>query len=227
MQNNNNVNLESDSAVNHVNWTKKKLYAEAAYDLPGKDLQANLTLPLTLQQINYSDSTYALNKSLTRLYFNPQFKLKYQVSTENYLSLIYSYRNQIGTIENVYPGYILTDYRTLYANNASLTQQQNQQAGGGFSYRKALTLFFWSINVLYNRTEANNIASSLITNNIQEGIVLPYANSTGSWILRGAISKYSFALRTTFSGAITWQNTSSVQIQNNDLLPVQHHNRNI
>ncbi len=219
VQNNNSVNLESDSALNQVNWTKKKLYAEAAYDLPGKILQANLTLPITLQQINYSDSSYALNKSLTRLYFNPQFRMKYQVSAENYLNFIYSYRNQIGTIENVYPGYILTDYRTLYANNASLTQQQTQQAGGGFSYRKALTLFFWSINALYNRTEANNIASSLITNNIQEGIVLPYANSTGSWILKGTVSKYSFALRTTFSGAITWQNTSSVQIQNNALLP--------
>jgi len=219
VQNNNSVNLVSDSALNHLNWTKKKLYAEAAYDLPGKVLQANLTLPLTLQQINYSDSSYALNKNLTRLYFNPQFRMKYQVSAENYLNFTYSYRNQIGTIGNVYPGYVLTDYRTLYANNASLAQQQNQQAGGGFSYRKALTLFFWSINALYIRTAANNIASSRITNNIQEGIVLPYPNSTGSWILKGTISKYSFALRTTFSGAISWQNTSSVQIQNNVLLP--------
>ncbi len=219
VQNNNSAGLESDSALNHVNWTKKKLYAEAAYDLPGTVLKANLTLPVTLQQINYSDSPYALNKSLTRLYFNPQFRAKYQVGAENYLNILYSYSNQIGTIENVYPGYILTDYRTLYANNAGLTEQQIQQAGGGFSYRKALTLFFWSINALYSRTEANNIASSLITNNIQEGIVLPYPNSTDSWILNGSISKYSFALRTTFSGAITWQSSHSVQIQNNALLP--------
>ena len=219
VQSNNNTNLESDSALNHVNWMRKKFYAEAAYDLPGDKLKANLTLPLTLQQINYSDSTYALNKNLTRLYFNPQFRAKYQVGAEDYVNLLYSYSNQIGNIENVYPGYILTDYRTLYANNAGLTEQQIQQAGGGFSYRKALTLFFWSINALYTRTEANNIASSVITNNIQEGIVLPFANSTDSWILKGTISKYSFALRTTFSGAITWQNTSSVQIQNNALLP--------
>ncbi|MCR8556383.1 carboxypeptidase-like regulatory domain-containing protein [Mucilaginibacter sp. BJC16-A38] len=219
VQNNNSVNLQSDSALNHLNWTKKKLYAEAAYDLPGTVLKANLTLPLTLQQINYSDSLYALNKNLTRLYFNPQLRLKYQVSAEDYLNFIYSYRNEIGTIQNVYPGYILTDYRTLYANNASLTEQQNQQAGGSFSYRKALTLFFWSINALYTHTGANNIASSVITNNIQKGIVLPYPNSTDSWMLNGSISKYSFALRTTFSGAMQWQSSRSVQIQNNTLLP--------
>ncbi|HTD97783.1 MAG TPA: carboxypeptidase-like regulatory domain-containing protein [Mucilaginibacter sp.] len=219
VQNNNSAGLESDSALNNVNWTKKKLYAEAAYDLPGTVLKANLTLPVTLQHINYSDSSYALNKSLTRWYFNPQLSVKYQVSAENYLSFIYSYRNQIGTIENIYPGYILTDYRTLYANNAGLTEQQNQQAGGGFSYRKALTLFFWSINALYSHTGANNIASSVITNNIQKGIVLPYPNSTDSWIIKGSISKYSFALRTTFSGAIQWRTNRSVQIQNNALLP--------
>ncbi|GAA3974787.1 TonB-dependent receptor [Mucilaginibacter dorajii] len=219
VQNNNSVGLQSDSALNHVNWTKKKLYAEAAYDLPGTLLKANLTLPLTLQQINYSDNLYALNKSLGRLYFNPQLSVKYQVSAENYLNFIYSFRNQIGTIQNVYPGYILTDYRTLYANNAGLTEQQIQQAGGGFSYRKALTLFFWSINALYSHTGANNITSSVIANNIQKGIVLPYPNSTDAWILKGSISKYSFALRTTFSGAVQWQSNRSVQLQNNALLP--------
>jgi hypothetical protein len=219
VQNNDSVNPALDSTTNHVSWTKKKLYTEAAYDLPGSVLKANLTLPLTLQQIDYSDSSYRLNKSLTRLYFNPQMRVKYQVSAENYLNFFYSYRNQIGTIADVYQGYILTDYRTLYANSANLSEQQNQQAGGGFSYRKALMLFFWNINALYSHTAASNIASSVITDNIQKGMVLPYPNSNNSWILKGSFSKYSFPLRTTFSGAIQWQNNRSVLIQNNALLP--------
>jgi hypothetical protein len=219
IQNNGSRNLELDSALNQVNWTKRKVYTELAYDMPGTIFKANLTLPLTYQQINYSDSLYALNKTLNRLYFNPQMRIKYQVGLENYVNLTYSYRNQIGTIENVYPGYILTDYRTLYANNAGLTEQQNQQVGGGFSYRKALTLFFWNINSLYSHTEANNITSSVITNSIQQGVVLPYPNSTDSWAINGTISKYIFALRTTFSGLVQWQSNRSVQIQNNSLLP--------
>ncbi len=219
VQNNNSVNLESDSAINHLNWMKKKAYTELAYDIPGDKLKANLTLPLILQQINYSDTTYALNRSLTRLYFNPQFRMKYQVGMENYLNLMYSYRNQVGTIEDIYQGDILKDYRTLYANSPDLTLQQNQQAGVGFNYRKALTLFFFSVNAIYNHTSANNIASSVITNNIQERVMLPYPNSTDSWTLSGSVSKYSFALRTTFSGGIQWQSSRSVQIQNDILLP--------
>lgn len=219
VQSNNTSNLESDSALNHVSWSRKKAYAEAAYDLPGDALKASLTLPFTLQQINYSDNFYALNKSLTKLYFNPQFRLKYQVGLENYLSIFYSYRNDIGNIENVYLGYILTDYRTLYANKAGLTEQQDQQVGGGFSYRKSLTLFFWSVSALYSHMAANNIASSVITNNLQQGIVLPYPNSNDSWTLNGSVSKYSFWLRTTFSGWVQWQSNHSLQIQNNALLP--------
>jgi len=219
VQNNNSVNLESDSAVNHLNWMKKKVYTELAYDIPGDKLKANLTLPLILQQINYSDTTYALNKSPTRLYFNPQFRMKYQVGLENYLNLMYSYRNQVGTIEDIYQGDILKDYRTLYANSPELTLQQSQQAGAGFNYRKALTLFFFSVNALYSHTSANNIASSVITNDIQQRVMLPYPNSTNSWALNSAVSKYSFALRTTFSWGIQWQSSRSVQIQNNTLLP--------
>jgi len=97
--------------------------------------------------------------------------------------------------------------------------EQNQQAGVGFNYRKALTLFFFSVNALYNHSSANNIASSIITNNIQQRVVLPYANSTNSWALNASASKYSFALRTTFSGGIQWQSNRSVQIQNDVLLP--------
>ncbi|BAU52331.1 carboxypeptidase-like regulatory domain-containing protein [Mucilaginibacter gotjawali] len=219
LQNNNSISPASDSALNHLNWTRKKLYAEAAYDLPGTILKANLTLPVSLQQIDYSDNLYALNKHLSRLYFNPQLRIKYQTSLENYLTFGYNYRNQTGTIEDLYRGYILTDYRTLLANNAGLTESGNQTAAAGFNYRKALTLFFAGINVLYNHTASNNIASEVITNTLQQRVVLPYPNSTNSWTVSGNLSKYSFALKTTFSGGLQWQNNSSVQLQNNVLLP--------
>ncbi len=219
MQLNNSSNLASDSSLNHLNWSRKKIYAEAAYDLPGKILKITLNLPLSLQQINYADSLYNLNKSLTRLYFNPRLFVKYQVSVENYFSFLYNYRNDVGNIQDVYHGYILTDYRTFYANNAGLTESKNQLAAFGFNYRKALTLFFFSINTSFNHILANNISSGIITDNFQQRIVLPFQNATNAWTVNGFISKYDFALRTTFSGGIQWQSNSSNQILNNILLP--------
>ncbi|HEY8781943.1 MAG TPA: hypothetical protein VIM16_10035 [Mucilaginibacter sp.] len=219
VQLNNSSNLVSDSSLNHLNWSRKKVYTEADYDLPGKILKITLSLPLSLQQINYADSLYNLNKSLTRLYFNPRLFIKYQVTVEDYFSLLYNYRNNIGNIQDVYHGYILTDYRTFYANNADLSQSKNQLAAFGFNYRKALTLFFFSINTSFNHILINDISSGLINNNFQQRIVLPFQNATNSWTVNGFISKYDFALRTTFSGGLQWQSNSSNQILNNTLLP--------
>ncbi|MES2109115.1 MAG: hypothetical protein V4577_10225 [Bacteroidota bacterium] len=209
----------SDTSANHLNWNKRKFYAEAAYDIPGEKFKANLTLPLSLQQISYSDSAFALRRKLTRLYFNPQVQLKYYTGAENFMTLMYNYRNQVGTIENVYQGDILKDYRTLYANSPELTLQQNQSAAVGFVYRKAMTLFFWSVNLSYNDNHANNIASAIITDNLERNILLPYPNNTNSWTASGTISKYSFVLATTFSGGLQWQSARSVLLQNNALLP--------
>ncbi|HEY4107414.1 carboxypeptidase-like regulatory domain-containing protein [Puia sp.] len=210
---------ESDSSMNHLNWTRTKIYGEADYDLPGKILQANLSLPVSLQQIDYSDRLYTLDKQLKRLYFNPQFRVKYQIGAENYLSLSYLYRNETGTIEDLYQGYILKDYRTIFANTAALIEKRNQHAAAGFSYRKSLLLLFASLNISYDHLAANKIASEIITNNLQQQVVLPYSNATGSWTVSSTVSKYVFPLKTTFSAGLQWQSSRSVQLQNGQLLP--------
>jgi hypothetical protein len=219
MQVNNKISQESDSSMNHLNWTRTKVYAEGDYDLPGKMLQAKLALPVSLQQIHYSDNLYSLDKQLTRLYFNPLLKIKYQVSAENYLYLSYNYRNQTGTIEDIYQGYILKDYLTLYGNSADLAEKQDQNATAGFSYRKSLIMLFASLNISYDHLAANKIASEIITNNLQQQVMLPYPNATGSWTVSSSMSKYLFALKTTVSAGLQWQSTRSVQFQNDQLLP--------
>lgn len=215
----NNEVWRMDSAVNELGWSKKKLYAAAAYDLNTELLKINLTLPVIWQQINYADKLYALDTRLSRLFFNPQLKVKYMTSAENFISLLYNFQNETGSIADVYHGYILSDYRTLYANNSNLTEIQNHLAAAGFSYRKAITMFFFSAHVLYNYIRANNITSGIITDNMQRKVVLPFANGNSTWTINGSVSKYSFLLHTTFSGAIQWKNNHAVQIQNNLVLP--------
>ncbi|MDB5128837.1 TonB-dependent receptor [Mucilaginibacter sp.] len=219
IQLNNSVNRVSDSTVNNLDWQRRKVYAEAVYDIPGDKIKANISLPLNLQQISYNDSYYNLDKDLTRLYFNPRISIKYQTAVENYITVAYNFRNDIGNIQDVYNGSILKDYRSLYANNADLTERKTQNAMFGFNYRKAITLFFFSVNASYTHMNANNIASSILTNNIQQRIVLPFDNNIDSWMGSGYVSKYAFGLRTTFSAGVSVQSTKLNQIQNNIILP--------
>ncbi|MDB5004557.1 MAG: hypothetical protein JWQ34_2782 [Mucilaginibacter sp.] len=216
---NNTTNLVSDSTKNNLDWSRRKLYTEAAYDIPGNILKVNVTLPLTFLGISYNDPFYKLDKSLNRLYFDPRLSIRYQTGIENYFTVNYSLKNSIGGIQDVYRGEILTNYRSLYANNADLTERQTQAASLGFNYRKAITLFFFSVNAGFVHQNANNIASSILTNNIQQRIVLPYDNNLDSWSFNGFISKYSFGLRTTFSAGLNYQTTKLNQIQNSIILP--------
>ena len=218
-QSNNTVNTVSDSAVNHPGWTRKNWFAEAAYDMPTGKLRGNCTLPISLQQLDYADALYGLNKGRTGFYFNPQLNVKYQTGREDFLDLRYSYSNQTGTIDNIYQGYILKDYRTISANSTGLPFKQNQLITAGFTHRKALKLFFCSVNISFSEIKSNTIASTVYTGNMQRAILLPFPNSSSSWIMRGNISKYAFALHTTFGAGLQWQQTRSIQLQNNSVLP--------
>jgi hypothetical protein len=216
---NNTYNLVADSARNNLDWTRQKLYAEAQYDLPGKILKITAILPLSLQHTTYNDAHYKLDESLTRLYFNPRLSVKYQSGIENYFTASYGFRNQIGNIQDVYRGSILTNYRSIMSNSADLTERQSQTAGLGFNYHKAITLFFFSLNATYSHIYANTISSSILNNNITQRIVLPFDNNIDTWNFGGSISKYNFDLRTTLSANAGYSTTKLNQIQNGITLP--------
>lgn len=218
VQYNNSVTPALDSAINNLNWTRTRIYADAQYDIPGSKLKLTVDLPLSLQLLNYSDALYKLDKSVNRLYFNPKVSGKYQTGIENYVSFGYSFKNNIGSIQDVYIGKILKNYRSLYANNADLTESQVQNALLGFNYRKAITLFFFGINAGFTHSVSNNISSSVVTATTTSRVVLPFENAFDAWQLSSSISKYNFTLRTTFSAGISWQSAHSNQIQNGDIL---------
>jgi len=219
VQYNNSITATSDSSINNLDWNRTKIYAGASYDIPGKKLKVTIDLPLSLQLLNYSDGLYKLDKSVNRLYFNPRISGKYQTGVENYISYGYSFRNDIGNIQDVYHGYILRNYRSLSTNNADLTERQTQNASLGFNYRKAITLFFFGVNAGYTHSVANNISSSIVTPTLTQRIVLPFENGYDSWQVSSSISKYNFSLRTTFSAGAAWQTSRSNQIQNGVILP--------
>jgi len=211
--------LFSDTAKNNLDWRRNRLYGEASYDYPGSVWKVNVTLPLNLQDTHYDDAFYKLDKDLTKLYFNPRASVKFQSGIENYFTANYSFRNSIGNIQDVYRGYILSNYRSIGANNADLTERQSQNAGIGFNYHKAITLFFFGLNASYSHIYANTISSSILNNNITQRIVLPFDNNISTWNFSGNTSKYSFPLRTTFSAGLGYSTTKLNQIQNGQTLP--------
>lgn len=215
------VQPASVSSHNQLNWNRSKLYTEGLYEYGGAEdvFTARLNLPLSYQHIAYEDRGFQLDTTLNRLFLNPSLNMKYKTSVENYFQFNYALRNELGTIDDLYRGAILRNYRSLFANNAPLSEQKSNTAALSFNFRKAITMVFFNLQASYNRIDLNTISSSILTDNLQQRVVLPYENKLSSYSLNGNISKYLFDLRTTVSMGLSWSQSKSNQFQNGILLP--------
>ncbi|RZK54141.1 MAG: TonB-dependent receptor [Pedobacter sp.] len=219
VQNDQTASIVSSDMVNDLNWDKSKVYADATYEYSGDKLRATLSLPFSYNNISYNDITKSLDKNLNRFFVNPAFNLKYQSGIENYVTANYAFRNSLGSLDDVYQGTVLKNYRSLFANDAPISESKSHSAGLGFNFRKAMQMFFFNVSAGYSKTTLNTISSYTLTNNIQQRIVLPMANDMESLSLNANASKYLFKLKSTVSAGVAFSQTKFEQLQNNDLLP--------
>ncbi|MCZ4245816.1 TonB-dependent receptor [Pedobacter punctiformis] len=220
IQNNQDRELVSANAVNDLTWLKTKFYTEASYDYTGEKIKAGVSLPLSYNRINYDDPSNALNKNLNRVFLNPSFNFKYQTGIENYVTANYSFKNDLGGIDDVYRGTVLKNYRSLFANDAPISESKSHSINAGFNFRKAMQMFFFNLNANYTNTQLNTISSYTLNNNIQQRVVLPMANRIKSLFFNANASKYLFALKSTVTAGISFSQNDYQQLQNNDLLPI-------
>jgi hypothetical protein len=216
-QNNQQTELVSGNAVNDLDWLKTKLYTEASFDFTNDKIKAGLSLPLSYNQINYSDEVNQLDKSLHKLFLNPSFNLKYQTSPENYVTANYAFRNDLGGIDDVYRGTVLKNYRSLFANNAPISESKTHNVGAGFNFRKAMQMLFINLTANYSDAELNTISSYNLSNNIQQRVVLPLSNHVRTLSFSANASKYLFNLKSTVSAGVNFSQSRYDQLQNNEL----------
>ncbi|WP_293312443.1 TonB-dependent receptor [Pedobacter sp. UBA5917] len=216
-QNNQQTELVSGNMVNDLDWLKTKLYTDATYEFTNDNLKAGISLPLSYNLIKYSDDINQLDKNLHKLFLNPSLNIKYQTSVENYVTANYNFRNDLGGIDDVYRGTVLKNYRSLFANNAPVSESKTHNVGAGFNFRKAMQMLFFNITANYSDAELNTISSYSLSNNIQQRVVLPLSNHIRTLSLNANASKYVFALKSTVSAGFGFSQSGYSQLQNNEL----------
>ncbi|WP_316784848.1 TonB-dependent receptor [Pedobacter frigiditerrae] len=219
VQNSGNTELVSSQMTNNLAWLKSKIYTDATYEYNSGNFKASLGLPVSYNYINYEDETKSLDKNLHRVFVNPSLSLKYQTGIENYVTANYSYNNSLGGIDDVYRGTILKNYRSLFANDAPITESKSQSVGAAFNFRKAMQMFFFNLNANYTTSTVNTISSYNLSNNIQQRVVISLPNDMKSLAFAANASKYLFKLRSTVNVGASFNQATFEQLQNNELLP--------
>lgn len=207
------------SADNHLHWNRNQVFVDGSYEYKKGGLEAVLSIPLTLQRIAYKDDDLALRENKNQWLVNPALRLKQMTGMEDYLSFNYSYTNRTGNINSVFRGAVLSNYRSLRANDAQLEEQNSHTLGLNYNYRRSITLFFMNAGLSYNRASANTISSNRVDNDISQTISLSMVNNVNSFSANAGISKYIFSLGATADLKASWSSTRFNQLFNGELLP--------
>jgi len=213
------------SADNALRWNRHQVFADGTYEYKQGPLEAVLTLPLAVQRIAYSDAAFSLDESVQRILFNPSLRAKVSTGLEDYLSFNYHYTNQLGNINGVFRGAVLTNYRSIQANDAALQERDGHALGLRYHFQRAISMLFLNVGITYTKSTANTIASRVVTDHIARTVLLPYANDVSSFNASAGISKFIFALGATASLQASWHTSRFNQLLNGEVLPF--HNRSL
>ncbi len=207
-----------DSAINDLNWQRYTEYFEGEYNWITEKFKLTINLPLNFQQIKYSDSSYNYQNALSGLIFNPLMNLKVSNGAEDFLEFYYRNITEFGNINDVYVGDILVNFRSLYSNSGVLPKSNSNVFGFSYHFIRGLKLLFLNLNASYTIKNANTISTTILTDNFEQRVILPFENRTNSFNSSLSFSKLLFDLQTTLNAKLGWQFDQTNNIVNNALL---------
>lgn len=209
----------ADSFINKLNWQRTRVYGQADYTWIRDWVQFSTSLPLTYQDINYQGRL--TQKDISTVPFTPSVQAKFTTGRESYLTLRYAHSNNWGTIDQVYDGYLMSNYRSLSTNASLLNQTLINQSSIFYSYRNTLKILFINLGASYSTNERSTISYSTVSSILQQSKNIPFDNLSHAVALSGGISKYIFPLLTTLGAKINWQESVYNTLQNGNLLQYQ------
>ncbi|MRG44076.1 hypothetical protein GFS24_03075 [Chitinophaga sp. SYP-B3965] len=128
------------------------------------------------------------------LLFNPIVEFRKSMGKYGESNFRHTQQTTFGQINDIYPGAILVNYRQYNYNNTPLPKTDIVSFGARYSYRKPLKMFFYNLNLLYDRTQQNFITAYTIDSGLTRSIAIDLKNNTDKYALSANISKYIFFL---------------------------------
>ncbi len=223
-QNDGSLNFYKDDVGNNLNWHLNRQYVSANFQIEDTKFRVNLQLPIIHQKIRFKQVDYDMDEKLTKLFFNPSLTFRYFLNSNNYINAFYFLTNNFGTINNVYRGLVLTNFRGLNSNTGNIQESQVHRMGLSYTYRDAISMLDCTIGANYSIYETNTTYAKEYQDNIVKTVLLPYANKFTVSQYEISFSKYIDLLRTKFELTSMHKIYQSNQFVNEIFLPYVNKN---
>jgi len=147
--------IETDSMRNKLDWTRYNAKVDLPLSYRNSFWEISLSLPINYNYIVINNKIKNDKQNLSRLYFQPRLNIMYHATAKLDLSANYGYNNTMGDVMQFYPGYILSDYRTLRRKAGHIYESQSNGGGIGVDYKDIINLLFMGTSVSYAHSKDN------------------------------------------------------------------------
>lgn len=212
-----NVLFDNIDYQNDVRWRQMKAYLGLSAFYRGDKLNISLRAPLEWNNYQIEDKLRDTKTTKSPFTLNPSANIQYEFASYWRAFVSGSYNKSHGPVDNLYSGYLLTNYRSLNKREAPISEYSNTNGGFGITYRNPLTTWFARLN--YNRSYGSN--SQMTSNKLlpDGSSVLEFIdkkNTNTSDSFSGSVSKLVEEISTTFNYGINYSIRESDMLLNEE-----------
>jgi len=173
----------------------------------------------TFNFIDYNSKTDIIYKKNRYFSLNPSIDFRKNLGRYSEINFRYLKQTTFGEAEDIYPESILVNYREFNFNETPLPITNNNSANVRFSYRKPLAMFFYNLNLGYDKTQQNFINSFEIDNGLTKSTAINFKNTAKKYALGGSISKYLYFASLNIMANANTSLQRGFNFYNNEILP--------
>lgn len=185
---------------NDMRWRQMTGFVHVNTRYRTDNLDVSLRMPLEWNKYEIEDKLNDTKTSKSPFTLNPSLWTRYKFASYWQTFLSGSYSKNYGPVDNLYYGYLLSNFRSLNRRDVPITYASSYSGSWGLEYRNPLTTWFGRINYKYSQRDNNQITS---TKTLPDGsTVLEFIerkNTSDSHNFSGSASKLVSAISTTFT----------------------------
>ncbi|WP_316789802.1 hypothetical protein [Pedobacter frigoris] len=213
-----------DSLKNDIQWNTYEVFISPDYSYTKNKLRASLNLPLTYNYLNVVDRFADHDKNSGRLFFNPSFSLRYELTLLWNVSFRAQRSNSIGGLSNGFSGYILQSYRSLVRNESDLPERQAQSYSLDVSYRHPLHAIFFNFGTSYSKNKSNLLYGYDYSGIRSQQRTYNLTNYNEGYNLFGKISKGIDVIASTLVIDVNYSGSKASQISQGEIVNFRNEN---
>lgn len=204
---------------NELDWKRQQVYFKPRYFMKMDDWEISLSSQFTLQSISYRDISLDNPNNQLNLLVNPNANFKWILNPDHLITANYNYKKDYGSVEDVYRGVILRNYRSLNASTTELQHWGRHSASVDYQYRQPLSLLFGYVSLHVDRGTTNVMLATSYLDDLEKTQLISYKNTHTSLNAKAGSSKYIFALNLNVALDFTWRKTRLNRLIQEEIIP--------